>query len=84
MHITPYRPSLACPAQMHGIVYIAAAYLTPVAIADCTHVAATIADNDGTVWFVFPITHLPPSSLSCTSLCSRSIALCKTDNQKEN
>ena len=83
MHVTPYRSSLARPAQVYGIVYTTTPHLTPVAIADCAYFAATVADNDGTVWRMFPVTHLLPSSLSCTSLCSHSTTLCKSDNQKD-
>jgi len=83
MHVTPYRSSLARPAQVYGIVYTTTPHLTPVAIADCAYFAATVADNNGTVWRMFPVTHLPPSSLSCTSSCSHSTTLCKSDNQKD-
>jgi hypothetical protein len=83
MHVTPYRSSLARPAQMHGVMDTAPAHLTPVAIADCAHFATTVADNDGTVWRMFPVTHLPPSSLSCTSSCSHSTGLCKNNNQED-
>jgi hypothetical protein len=81
MHVTPYRSPPARPAQMHGVMDTAPTHLTPVAIADCAYFAATVADNDGTVWRMFPVTHLPPSSLSCTSLCSHS--LYKSDNHKD-
>jgi hypothetical protein len=83
MHVTPYRLPTTCPAQMHSVVDTAPTHLTPVAIADCAHFATTVADNDGTVWRMFPVTHLPPSSLSCTSSCSHSTGLCKNNNQED-
>jgi hypothetical protein len=83
MHVTPYRAPPARPAQMHGVMDTAPAHLTPVAIADCAYFAATVADNNGAVWRMFPVTHLPPSSLSCTSSCSHSTGLCKNNNQED-
>jgi len=60
MHVTPYRAPPARPAQMHGVMDTAPAHLTPVAIADRAHFATTVADNNGTVWRMFLVTHLPP------------------------
>lgn len=69
MRLTPHGAPPACPTEVHRVGDAAAAYLPPVAVADGPNASATVTVHDRSVCRVFLVTHVPPSSLSCTSSC---------------